>query len=257
VSHSPVTHLSPATLLDYHVGKLSEEEREGVQDHLALCPECTRRLLLLDELPSVPPPREELRLTGRRLEAEWALLRERVGLAPWSRPGKPAAPTTVAFPPRPRSRPPAVWALAASLLLVTTLGLAAWVHRLLLRTTALAGPQVQLAVADLVPEGSGPRDSAPAEPAEIRWSAGTERLLLILNLADLQPFPGYRLRVTGAAGQTVWESGDLARSGNGNFFLTLPRALLPPGAYRLELRGRTGAGELRPLAEYRLRTAGP
>jgi hypothetical protein len=241
-------HPEPSTLLAYHRRELSPEEAERLRDHLALCGECSRLLLQVESFPALSS--QTALLTDRQQAAEWALLRDRIGFATSA-----PAPAPAPAPSRLLSRRfPLPWALAASLLLATTLGLGVWVLRLRDEVGALAGPQVHLAVADLTPEGSGPREGA--EPAAVRLAADADRLLLILNLADWRPFAGYHLRVTGPAGQAVWE-GDLARSAHGNFLLTLPRALLPAGSYRLRLNGRTSAGKEQPLAEYRLQIAGP
>lgn len=245
------SHPEPATLLAYQLRQLPSEEAELLRDHLVLCADCSHLVLQIESFPDLFPLPADRLLSDRQQAAEWALLRDRIeptAVAP------AAAPST---PRPPHSRFPLPWALAASLLLATTLGLGVSVHRLLGRFDALAGPQVNLAVADLDPEGSGPREGPSAEPAEVRLTASTDRMLLILNLTDWRPFATYRLRMTGAAGQVVWESGDLVRSDQGNFLLTFPRALLPVGTYRLRLNGRTSEGKQQQLAEYSLRIAGP
>jgi hypothetical protein len=239
-------HPSPATLLDYYLEQIPSEELEPIQDHLASCAECSRRFLLLEELPSVPSIDEDLQLSDRQTAAEWALLRTKVDFSP--PPGVPRRPSIL---PRGFSLP---YALAASLLLITTLGLAFWVHRLLGRVAELSGPQLHLAVADLVPVASRSRDGDAAPIETIRLSPDVDRLLMILNLADWRPFAAYDLRITDAAGKTVWVAADVVRGDNGNFLLTLPRAFLPPGAYSIRLSGRSGGGAT-PLAEYSLRIA--
>lgn len=244
-------HPEPATLLAYQLRQLSSEEAERLRDHLALCGDCSRLVLQIESFPDLPPLPADRLLSDRQMAAEWALLGRRIGLDA-AAPAAAPAPRRLSPP-----RVPLPWAVAASLLLATTLGLGVWVHRLLGKVDVLAGPQVNLAVADLDPEGSGPREGTSAEPAELHPAASTDRILLILNLADWRPFAAYRLRMTNAAGQVVWESGDLARSDQGHFLLTLPRALLPAGTYRLQLSGQTSDGKQQKLAAYHLRIAGP
>ena len=79
--------------------------------------------------------------------------------------------------------------------------------------------------------------------------SGTEFLLLILNVAEVEPFDEYRLGIERSDGGEVW-SGELRRTGQ-SLSVTWPTSW-PAGEYRLRLYGLPD-GPDEPLIEYGVR----
>lgn len=226
-------HPEPEELLDYHLGDLSPEDRERIQDHLVLCQECSRTVLDLDAFPDVEPAREEDRLSDFELAAEWRRFRERTGAKPVRRAASSRLP----------------YALAAALLLAA-IGLSLWTARLLERVRELSGPRADVHVADLVPLGIGVRGPEAAEEVRVPDWAG--RVLLILNLAGAKPYPEYEIRVLDPSGSEVWSLRGVRPGPDGTFALEAPADLLGGGAHEIRLLG-LGARGAEPVARYGVR----
>ena len=227
-------HPLPEELLDYHAGDLQEEDRERIQEHLALCPACVRVLLDLDAFPDVEPVRSEDRLTDIELARAWQRLQ------------RSAAPVA-----QDRSRiAPPMLALAAVLLLAVV-GLSLWVVRLRGEVRGLSSPQAGVLVADLVPQKEAVERAEGGEEV-VRVPAWADRILLILNLADPTTHPTYRIEITSRDGREVWSRAGVRRSADGTFALEVPRRFLPAGRYRIRLFGIEGGSELL-VAEYLVR----
>jgi hypothetical protein len=225
----PALHPAPEELIDYVRGGLAGEAKERLQDHLASCRDCAGVVLGLTAAPEPPyrPEDEWQRLEARCAEASRDTLRLR-----------------------------ATGALAA-LFLLAAAGLAGWVYRLRLEVRSAAAPRVNVAVVDLLPEGTG-LIRGDAEP--LLLTAEVTQVVLILNSPDLRSFPRYRVTVVGPDGAVLWQSAELQRRPEGNFTVALPAARLPAGLVRVTLRGEGDAGASE-LARYRLaverRTAPP
>jgi hypothetical protein len=224
-------HPAPEDLLDYHAGDLPPEERERIQDHLALCRDCVRVVLDLDSFPDVEPVRKEDRLTDREVAAEWRRFA-----------------TRTRAPRLPRWAPsPLPLALAATLL-IAVVGLSLWVARLRNEVSRLSAPRADVYIADLVPQGETVERAEGREEA-VRVPAWADHVLLILNLADPSSYPEYRVEIEKADGAEVWSRDGVRRSADGTFALEVPRRLLPAGSYRIRLSGSRGGAE-EPVAEY-------
>jgi anti-sigma factor RsiW len=76
-------HPEPERLARYQAGELAAEESERVQDHLALCPECTAFVLALAEVPSAGPVRSSENGWRGQRTALAALLVATLGLTVW------------------------------------------------------------------------------------------------------------------------------------------------------------------------------
>lgn len=117
-------HPGTQRLIAYRLGTLPAAEREGVQEHLSLCPRCVG---LLRELRDFEAAVESGAQAPEPLREEaWADLRRRL-------PEKPQAIRPVAQLPRPRApyfvRAAGISAIAALLLAVAGLGLLVWTER--------------------------------------------------------------------------------------------------------------------------------
>lgn len=232
-------HPAPERLLEYQEWLLGQAEAEAVQDHLALCPECTRKVLELagtlpPELPAGVAP-----LSDEQMAEIWPAIRGRLPLS---------APIPLETG-RPRRQ---AWRtalpLAASLLLATTLAASYWAGSMLRENRRLAEPRVNVAVEDLVPVGQ--TDVRRERSSRKDVSPQAEAVLLVLNVADLRPFPAYGAEIReGPQGPVLWSSDRLRRSSRGNFTVQLSRPFPGSGPYRIRLFGIDGdRREL--LAEY-------
>lgn len=225
-------HPGPEILLAYHEGELDPGEAERVQDHLALCPDCTRVILEMAELAGVEPSLEG-QLSGEEMARLWPTVQSRLSAE------RPAAPR---------------WPLAlAAALLLAVVGLSVWALSLREANRRLSQPRVNVTLQDLVPLAEERlREGAGTETPRLRQGGSA---VLVLNLADLRPFSRYRIDIVGPDGRVLWSSEEPARSSRGNFTVELQPGFLPAGRYRVHLLGlEDGREEL--LAEYRLEIAG-
>lgn len=230
---SPPTggHPPPDELLDYHEGALSPGAEERVREHLVHCRECSDAVLDFAAFPALEPPEEGRRLTKRNLDERWrelSLELDRRARPAWQR-------HEVLLP-------------LAAVLLVAAVALGAWGVGLQRQVAELQGPRSDTyLVADLRPEGRTFRGGG--EVVEV--PAWAERLAVLLPVApgELEGLSDFTVTVRGPRGGTVVEGVRVRPNPEGDFTLTLPRRLLPPGEYRVELRGARG-GERVPVARY-------
>lgn len=229
------SHLTPEKLLAYHEHELGEAEADAIQEHLALCHECTRLLLDIDAFPALEPPGGQAGLSDAQVEREWALLQRRIA----AEGGPPQAPRA--------SRPwhPPRWAYgAAAGWLAATLGLCVWIVRLRERVDALSQPRVNLALGEFSPVDDAVRDVREAWRT-LRLEAGQEQALLVLHALDAPAAPPYVAELW-RDGRPAWKRSDLRLGAEGMFTLQFSRHALAPGRYRLRLTA-AGAAAL----EYR------
>lgn len=235
------TAILPDELLAYHHGELSADREEALRERLALQPEAVRAIQDLRRFPDIGPVDESCRLDDSQLDTDrqamWARLSKELG-----RDGGAAS----AVPLFERRSVDGGWwmpgLVAASLLI--TLGLSFWVVSLRRTVDELTGPRINVQVSSLVPQA---RVRDP-EPQTLSLPPGTDHLLLILNLPNLEHHSDYRIAIWTAEGM-IWSRDGLERSLLGNFTIELPRSDLPAGDYRIEL---FGLGRARPqsIATY-------
>jgi len=254
-------HPEPDDLLAYHAGELSEEERERLQDHLAVCPRCARTVLDLASFPAIEPadPAREIsdsEVAGARAALDRRLAEER----------PLADPVPLAHRQKAREAPSgiprtAVFPLAA-VFLATVLGLSFWIVSL---RGELRGLEATVAELRTPAAGFEIRNPVPVasfrqrgeEPETLLLSADEPVHLLTLDVAllDHPLFPAYALELAGEDGEILWRQDDARLTEDGTVNLRLPHAFLPPGDYRIRLLGVDG-GERTPLEEYPIRIAG-
>jgi Putative zinc-finger len=231
--HPPVERL-----FAYQEGLLSGVEETELQDHLTLCPDCTRMVLELSGAVEPEVPDAETALPEERMAKLWPAMRRRL---PRPFPSLEAAP-------RRRSFERLALPLAASLFLATA-GASLWSWSLLQRNRELASPRVNVEVRDLVPLGEE-REARRGRGDEAGVPRGAQAVLLILNSADLRSFPSYRAEIRELpSGKVLWAGSGLRRSARGNFTLQLPLPLPGSGRYRIQLLGVEG-DRREPLATY-------
>lgn len=198
----------------YLNGTLDSTERAVVEAHLGGCAVCRQELSELSELAE-----------AMAAHAGGAAAKDREALKP-GRTYRPAA---------------FGWAIAASVVLVSALGIVA----ILRRGPALPPPAAggDSVVMDL---GSGPTRST-GSPAELKISTRTRRV----ELSFLPPIDGpndYELSLVGPDQSNLqsWERGSLALDGLGRVRLPVEvRSFAHPGDYHLLVRQFGQAGEAR------------
>lgn len=148
------------------------------------------------------------------------------------------------------------WALAAALL--ASFGLGIWGLAAQRRAAGaedrlalLAKPQVNVPIVDLEPQAAVRGIDSPA-PLALPISNDTGVVTLILGTSAERTCSDYELELLSSAGASLWRGGGLEQTDYGNFSVAVPRRLLPPGDYRMILRGRCAANSAatEPLESY-------
>lgn len=226
----------PATeeLAAYQAGELPAAAEARVQDHLAVCRECTALLLDLDDIgrtaagDPVPP-------VG--VETAWAGLVERL-------PREEPVPSPRPLP-RP-SAPPRRWLpAAAAALLALSVGLSLWAARLQRTVEELSRPQLNAPVTDLRP---GPVRQGGEGPAVVELAPGSLSFTLLLNPPSAVGVEeDHGIEIVRPDGTLVWRGQGLRPNAFGSFSLTLSRRFLAGREYRIRL---LGPGDGAAIAEY-------
>lgn len=74
----PQDHPTPEKLAEYHARELPAEEIEGLQDHLAECPECSQMVLDLESFEKLEPPAGQRPVSEAQVGRDWKRLRRRM-----------------------------------------------------------------------------------------------------------------------------------------------------------------------------------
>jgi hypothetical protein len=204
-------HPTPDELLDYHLGDVTPGQRERIQDHLALCPDCTRSVLDLAAFPDIVAAEGGDRLPDTA--AAWTRLREHTFLA---------APAAIRPPRASRRRARALSLIAASLLVAS-----------------LAG--YRLGRLGSIPEGQ-PFTPMLRETEIERSASAPEEILvpgsvkgvfpLILSPDDTEGFTRFEVEILQLDRPVLRETG-LGSDASGNVSVYVPRDLSGPLAVRL------------------------
>ena len=242
---------TPDELIAYAEGTLPESERGRIEAFTTADPQVARTLIDLESFPEVEPAAAGEELSEDELAAGWEDLRDGLREA-GVLPGEPAAVGPPAPPPGRRGA--ALGSRAgqlAAVLAVTTVGLGLYVAGLHLsgRVGGPGPPRLNPVVKSLLPVGAGGERSS-GEVEAVALPPTSDSLVLILSVLEAPATPGIRLEVYDASGRRVWQTGGLVRNPDGTFSVDLPRGLLAPGRYRLELVGTDGRH--RPIATYEL-----
>lgn len=231
----PGEHPDAERLAAYAGDALDPAAAERLRDHLALCRECTRRVLELRAFPGFATP-DVAGLSLAEVEHEWQRLWQRVG------------PQTGGMPPARRRAgrlaPWVPWALAAGLL-VTTLGASGWVIALQRRMGERPEPRTDAVLVEWTATGGTQR----GEPVVARAAAP---LFFAVQAAVRRDEGGFRWEIVGAGNRRVWSSPPQPRPIRDRFVLQLSSHFLTPGQYRLRLTA-SGPGGSRELAVRELR----
>jgi hypothetical protein len=212
---------------------------EQVQDHLALCRDCSGLLLDLAAFPDLEPPAGVPALSDEEVAAALRRLQPRlettggkvVPFRPESAPG-----------PAPVSRYAYVLAAAMAFLIV---GLFWRVVSLNRTVQNLSAPRFDVALVDLVPSTEVSRAGGVEEKVVPR---GGERFFLLLNLREEPSQSSFEADLLDSKGALLWK-GRAEGGPKTSFTLDMPRRLTPPGSYRVDLYGVEG-GERTKLADF-------
>ncbi len=241
-------HPSPEELIAYDDGQLEAAQKEHIQNHLALCRECTSTLLDLAAFPNVQCRDED---SADQHVPEWetmqALLHKKKA-------------TRMPLLHRPRRSAerrgefsrffPA--ALAASLAVIV--GLSLWVQTLNQTVREFSRPRINVYHNDLIPlDEDQVREMRNGQ--EVTVPQETARFLLILNIGERGSFSDYMVEISDQpGGKVLWSRRGFEPSRYGTFNLELHRDYLPAGRYWLRLHGLDGdRAEI--LADYQVRIA--
>lgn len=204
-------------------GDLPEAEAQRVREVLAFYPELVRVMT------APAPAQEETALSDAEREADFARLRQRLGLT--------EAPV-VAMPRKPPSR---VFAIAAAVLILVALGAVA----LMLWQRQSRPAQTKVLIADADRGTRGPSGVIP-----VTLHSRTDYHLKPLY-RPVRTASGYRFELFAmetAPPRSVWKQDHVVRQSDGSFPVDLSTDDLAPGPYQLVLYG--GAER---LATYSLR----
>jgi hypothetical protein len=98
-------------------------------------------------------------------------------------------------------------------------------------------PSLNVPILDLTPD-SRLRGSGPSRPQVLELPAGASSATLVLVTRSTRPHDSYALEARDASGRLVFASDGLERSPSyDTLTLSVPRALLAPGVYRITLYG--------------------
>ena len=253
-------HPSLDRLADHRAGRLSPDEDDRVQDHLALCRSCTTRLLELAPFSHLEPPEGWEPVSEQEVEAAWREMGPELLAAVEA--AKPVATLAPARLPASRARdrgPSGIWAFFSNLAMSPRFAYALAALFLLAAPLTrhwtvqqLTRPEVNITIGNLVSERDGGGLQSLTIPRE------ASNFLLVLNLVPAETYSQYVVEVAplNAQGPVNWQHGGLQPSIAGNFNLLVSRKSLPPGKYLISLFGQSDTTrdlivEYRVQIEYR------
>ncbi len=94
---------------------------------------------------------------------------------------------------------------------------------------------VNTPIYDVFPSDAVVRGSGDQSANKLVVPNAAKNVVLILNAAGRADFPNYQAVLLNSAGKSVWRGGGLRKDATGNFTLTISRAALKTGNYRLKL----------------------
>ena len=106
---------------------------------------------------------------------------------------------------------------------------------------------VNTPIYDVFPADSAVRSGGGQSPKKFVVPRAARNVVLILNAAGRADSPAYRAELISRDGKSIWRGGGLTKDSLGNFTITLSRAALKAGNYRLRLFAQ---GSASPIAEY-------
>ncbi|MEM7350912.1 MAG: zf-HC2 domain-containing protein [Acidobacteriota bacterium] len=249
-------HADPEQLLAYHLGELDLATAEAVEQHIALCSECSQHVLdmarfLEGDLTANAERGDELDVGRLMRSVNEALAADHVAETVTEE--KEAPPS-----PRPReigaSTIPFLTTLsfaraAAVIFAVTTAALAGYLVSSRGGATAgLGSVMANVPVFELTKSetrGPGERDS-------VQLPGDSPAALLVFPLAMDHVFACFELTVETSSGEIVSRRSDLRRTAGGLLTLVVPRDFLPSGSYQVTIHGLDEGAAPRSLTDFEL-----
>ena len=228
-------HPEAGELLDYHAGRLADDDRERLQDHLILCPACSDTVLDMANFPDLEPAVASRAVSDDQVAAEWRAMAER-------RQQKESSAAVVPFADRSAesrrgarevegTRP--VRTLAA-IFLAACLGLAFFNLSLRREIAELRSPRVNPLARSLFAADQLRQRQAATSPAVPSFSHG-EELNLSLAYVDADPARTYQIELLDSESTRIWHSSGLQALPDRPFTIDFPANYLPTGEYLLRL----------------------
>lgn len=231
-------HPGLETLTAYHAGELAREAEAALQDHLAVCPHCSRLLL---DLPAFLASPDRIESSGVEVDASWQKLRKNLP-APGERTGS-------ASEPKARSTRRALL-LAACLLIASTAVVLWMVAR---RSSPVEFPPTMVF---LYPGESHRGAPEPPTPAILHAEAAAN--ILVLHLAKEQPDLrfGVELEAVGARGERRVSPLGATVIDAHTLLLVLARHQLAPARYQIRVFAPEHPSA-EPLGDYPIQVVEP
>jgi Sec-independent protein translocase protein TatA len=113
-------------------------------------------------------------------------------------------------------------------------------------------PTINNPIYDIYAVGSKQRSSTQNEVNEISVPSDGTSIVLILNGQGQSSFSSYALEIEDQKGQIFWKASNLKRNQFGNFVLTVNKAFLNRGTYRIRILN-SGGPRNKPTGEYLIR----
>jgi len=222
-------HPAPDVLLAYHERSLTDDAKERVQEHLAVCEECSQVILDFAAFPRIEPRLERHRMSPDELEERWQDLERTLAER------------------RPVWQRHQVLLPLAAMFFAAVVGLGLWTIELHQRVASLEGPSGDVFVAaELRPDGNATRGGD--ETIDVPPWAG--QVLMLLNVIVDEDYDRYGVDVFASGKGRVLTGVPVQKGPEGGFAISLPRSDLASGEGRIELYGvRDGRRVL--LAAYR------
>jgi hypothetical protein len=218
---------SPEELLAYRDGRLDPEERQRLEERIAIHPDAARALADLAAFPNVEPAPGTPELSDEEIGARWQAFREKL-------PELPAPAPVIEIGSRRGSSFPLK--LAASVLVSLAIGgIAGFLGGRSSRD--LPESAINVTIAELTPEEESGARSAPSI---LEMPEGAEELVLVLSVPVQKDFSDYEAEIADGQGVRIWTREGLLPTAMGTFQVSFRAGTLKPGLLHLRLYGREG-----------------
>ena len=215
-------------LVLFHEGKLTPEEVETIQDHLALCPACTKTVLEYASFSDLSQQTDGS-VPDEGMHGEWH--RFKATLEKEKKP-KDLKYSIVKFPLVNKKQ---LGSVLAAALLVIVVGLSVWINMLNQKLSHLSQPNFSDMLVDLAPGGMELVQRGEIPDQKVLFYSKTGNMLLLLNRAEPWPPTDIRITILSEAGEALWKSDSQIAGSTSTFTLSIPRNFLRPGQYKIRL----------------------
>jgi hypothetical protein len=225
-------HPDAEALVAHQRGDLPQAEADALEEHLAWCRDCAS---LYRDVPWFFEEEAEPSDPAERAAA-WSALEARL---------EEEEPPVAAHPVRRRTTGFRLMSGLAAALAVVLGGAVYWMVQMHGRVDELGRPRGNVPIRDLAPEGA---ERTPEQgPPTVSLERGAQ---LVLDTSSDLAAGSYLAEIEEQDGRVLWRIDGLRPTDYGTLTLALPPGALPPGLYRIVVRGEGGAPE---VGHYTLR----